>query len=173
MSMTGVYGAKVQSWAEHNPRELLKKVADANPGASQDGLLAILTKEAKAKKNGDYLDAMIAYWFANNYHAMMQARPMAAPRERAAALETRRAQRETVVKQGTEALREHIKREAQIILLDMVTPNGRALRDCTAEDCRAYGGWFLGVAAATPSNCTVGQALDEQRLQEIYSSQGG
>ncbi|XIA62195.1 hypothetical protein ACFIOY_21375 [Bradyrhizobium sp. TZ2] len=27
-------------------------------------------------------------------------------------------------------------------LLDLVMPNGRALRDCTVEDCFAYGGWL-------------------------------
>jgi hypothetical protein len=27
-------------------------------------------------------------------------------------------------------------------LLDLEMPNGRALRDCTADDCFAYGGWL-------------------------------
>jgi len=169
MSMTGVYGAKVQSWAEHNPRELLKKLADANPGASQDGLLAILTKEAKAKRNGDYLDAIIAYWFANNYNSLTRHAPPAAPAQRAQVLATQRAARAARVDAGVKALEAEIKREAQIILLDMVTPNGRTLKDCTGEDCAALGGWFAAVARATPPNCTVGQALTEDQLRTLYA----
>jgi hypothetical protein len=30
-------------------------------------------------------------------------------------------------------------------LLDLEMPNGRALRDCTADDCFAYGGWLKDV----------------------------
>jgi hypothetical protein len=63
-------------------------------------------------------------------------------------------------------LNEHIKTQAKIILLDLMMPNGKALRDCTGIDCRKFGGWF-GRIADKVGRKKVGDVLSEKEIRNL------
>lgn len=160
----GTYGAKVQSWRRANPRDLLKRVIEENQGHDRTALLKAFREEVMAEDGEDYLDSIIEYWFANNYHSLtVQPKPptSASP---------------TATKRRTEAVKskitERIHKEAQMILLDMMLPNGKALRDCTGKECLRLSGkigaWLKAVAAQVKPNQKVGAALSEKDVREMY-----
>lgn len=63
-----------------------------------------------------------------------------------------------------------IERRAAVILMDMVTPNGKALGDCTRRELEQAGGFHGRVAAAMPrSRAHVRTVLTEDRLHELWA----
>jgi hypothetical protein len=57
-----------------------------------------------------------------------------------------------------------------IILLDLVQPNGKKLRDCTGKECREAGGWLIKVADRIGDHGVVGATLDEAAVAAIFSA---
>lgn len=159
---TGTLGAKVQSWHGANPRELLKRVIDDNPGADRPALFALF-KEA-LQDDDEYIAAIVEYWFANNYNSIIHT-PLSRP--------TNAATYERTVADIKEQLGKKIKESAAIALLDMVMPNGKTLADCTGGECmtlrRNIGGWLLRVARRVKTDETVGSTLTEEQLQALYA----
>jgi hypothetical protein len=77
--------------------------------------------------------------------------------------EDRTAKTETKAETKTK-LDEHIEKRAKLILLDLLMPNGKALRDCTGTDCRKFGGWFSRIADRVGSK-KVGDVLSEKEVR--------
>ena len=67
-----------------------------------------------------------------------------------------------IVKQGVERIR-------QIILLDMVLPTGKKLRDSTGAECAKAGGFFSEVARYLKPTEVVTKHLNEAELRNIWS----
>ena len=65
-----------------------------------------------------------------------------------------------------------IEAKAQIILLDLVLPNGKALRDCTGRDCKQMsgkmGGWLQKIAERVKPTQFVGDVLKEADVRKLY-----
>lgn len=161
---TGTYGAKVQSWRRANPRDRLKQLMDENPKADKAALFALFRDELRSPDAEEYLDSVVEYWFANNYHSLVE-RP-APLREQA-----ERQKRASVAAVKNKVVK-RIRHEAQIILLDMVLPNGKALRDCKGSDCtklgKKVGGWLAKIGAKVKPNEVVGDVLDESEIRKLY-----
>ena len=64
---TGIYGAKVMSWNEYNPRDIFDALMNEMPDASKDEQLAAVRERVKLPENEPYLNVIIEYWFANAY----------------------------------------------------------------------------------------------------------
>jgi hypothetical protein len=63
-------------------------------------------------------------------------------------------------------------RFAKIILLDLVMPNGKKLRDCTGNECGEFGGWLLKIKERVGS-AIVGDELSEKQLAKIFAANKG
>lgn len=162
----GVRGAKVQTWRAANPRELLKRVIDDNPGADRQALLHLFREQMwREDEAEDYVDTIIDYWFANNYYSIV------APVGIARTEQHRRTLQASA--QVAEKIRQRIVEQAQIMLSDMLMPNGKRLAECTGKECQslgiAVGGWLGRVARKVKPDQAVGEALSEEQLRELYA----
>ena len=71
-------------------------------------------------------------------------------------------QRADIVKKGVERIR-------QIILLDMILPTGKKLRESTGAECTKAGGFFSEVARYLKPTEIVDKHLNEAELRNIWS----
>ena len=55
-----------------------------------------------------------------------------------------------------------------IMLLDLMLPNGKLLRDCTGVECRAAGGWLVKIADRVGDG-VVGEVLSENEALSIFN----
>lgn len=62
------------------------------------------------------------------------------------------------------------ERLAKVVLLDLLMPNGKKLRDCTGKDCKAAGGWLMLVGLRIGDDGIVGQQLGEAELAAMRAS---
>jgi len=170
----GVLGATAQSW-DDGPRELLKRVVEANSGSDRPGLLAAYREaldDLGAEDRDALLATMIAYWFDNNYRRLIDGSAPSYQRSRAVA--------NVAIATAAEHIRGRITKKIQeaasIVLMDMVLPNGKPLRDCTGVECRALapriGAWLASVGKRVGARQIVGASLTEEKLQALYSEAG-
>ena len=170
----GVTGAKRSTWRAANPRKLLREIMDANPDKSEEEwrelFLRTIFDELQKIIGGDVekeeslLWAVIAYWLDNNIRSLI------GRKIDEASVKPSSREREASVDAITGKLKDAVKREAEIMLLSMLTPNGKALGQCTGEECSHFGGWFRKVARAVGPSRLVGDVLSESQLKEMYSS---
>ena len=168
MLNTGVQGAKRQSWKGANPRDILKEAMDANPGASKESLLATVRDELLREDRFEYLDAVIEYWFANNYHSLVK--PSPTPKDVMARRAVSTAAKERAVSELKKKVQTRIREEAEAIQLDFVMPSGKALRDATGAECARAGGWFTKISAKVSARQRVGSVLSEDQVRKIWRS---
>jgi hypothetical protein len=116
------------------------------PRSRQTALLEFMATAAGIQ----YRETCYLYWFDNNYRSLLADYPesedeTAFRAERKQAAQSEKTKTAAALKQRINAV---IEQKAQIILLDWVLPNGKALRDCTGTECkqmsRKVGGWHKG-----------------------------
>lgn len=155
---TGIYGAKVQSWREHSPRALLKRLVDANPRADKEDLRDLFIRALGRSSGAKYIEAVADYWFNGNYQSLL------APATRPPSAAEKREQRQRI-----DTIKETI---AARIMLDWVLLNGKKLRDCTRQECgvqsRRLGPWLNKIASRVPRGKTVGDVLSEAQVRALY-----
>jgi len=158
---TGTYGAKRQSWEDPNPRDLLLRLIKEHPEKTEAGILALFRREVQ--DNDDYLNPIISYWFANNYLALTAKKK---PKEEV------QEEREQIRETAKAKLDEHIEREAKIILLDLLLPNGKVLRNCTGRECAKLGPkvgrWLTKISKQIRPNQIVGDTFSEAQIRRLY-----
>lgn len=160
---TGTYGAKVQSWKSANPRDLLRQIIEENRGADQPALLIMTRERLLASDAIEHLEAVIEYWFANNYRSLVSEKPAPAVKAKTKAVKA------AAVAAVKTKVKERIVAEAQAMLLDIVTlPSGKSLRDSTGKDCAKAGGWLSRIAEKVGANQRVGKALSEAEVRQVW-----
>jgi hypothetical protein len=132
-----VQGAKRQSFKRDNPRDLLKRLVEENPHASEQELLTLFSETVESDRTHDYMGVIIEYWFTNNYHSLTGGRRRAAARAPAAA---------HVAAAPAAGLRMRTLKHLKLKLLELRMPNGKALAECTGSDCKRIGGWCSKLA---------------------------
>ena len=155
---TGITGAKRQSWKHDNPRDVLKSIIEKNQHAGKEELLEIFTRTIFEKGNRDLIETVIEYWFANNLHSLLNSdsnlkEQFIRPR----------------VSKIKEQIRERIKVAAGVVLMDMMMPNKKKLRDCSGTECAAVGGWLSIVATRMPPSAIVGKMFSEQDMRGMLA----
>lgn len=140
---TGVTGAKVTSWSHDNPRSLLLELVRDLPHADAETLARHLRD--RVLDDDRYLLPIVRYFVRNNMRSLQDRRPRGQSR----------------------ALVEQAKTKISARLLDMVMPNGKALRDCTGADVRRFGAGFSSIAKKVKPRQLVGQALTETDLRQM------
>jgi hypothetical protein len=159
----GMTGAKRQTWNEANPRALLEVLIAEHPGASRTRLLKLFRARLKEDDGEDYVDVIVEYWFTNNIRSMTSSLTDEERKEKAAA-------RKRKVDALAAELKKRIEVKAQIVLLDMVMPSGKPLRDSTGAECKLAGGWLARLASRMQPDELVGENATEEDLQNLYSA---
>lgn len=161
----GIYGAKVQSWNESNPRSLLKQIMEANKGLNKEELFALFKEELNNHLDHDaFVKTMVEYWFSNTYSSLIGGNQRLVKR-----LEENKKHeqdQEIMVVEAKEKLKAYIKREA-IFLLDTLLPNGKPLRLTTFGECAKFGGLLKRVARKGRPNQKVGSVLTDDDLRRM------
>lgn len=134
---------------EDNPRHLITKLVAENPHASKDDLFpefqSLIAKKAELQCVIDW------YFFANMYDYIAG---------------TRNGSHNTPHDTKTEV--ERLKaRVVEVVLLDLLLPSGKLLRDATFAECAQAGGWYAKVSAMGKPNQIVGKVLTEQQLRRV------
>lgn len=158
---TGIYGAKVQSWRNANPRDVLKQIIDSavNPN-DRPAIHSALREKVLREGDEDYLDSIIEYWFTNNYNSLMLERSR--PRLRTSALALQAARAAEYREKVTTAIRQEA-----IFLLGTILPNGKALRDSTFGECAKIGGVLSKIASKGKPEQIVGEVLSDAQLHKL------
>lgn len=167
---TGELGAKRQSWHRANPRETLKRVIDENPEASESELLELhwhfLARDIDFNdtEKEELFRTIHEYWFSNNYRSIKKGR-------KSPTKEAKEENNKQILENVTvlrKELTQKIDEKVHIKFLEILTPNGKVLRDCTKEDCADASGWFTRIAARLRPKQIVGDVLTENQLRLIY-----
>jgi hypothetical protein len=146
----GIRGQTRSTWRdETHLRGLLLRLITRHPDATRDELEAMYL--AKARAVPVLVDEASCRAFDNDL-ARIQQPPRARPQRPAPA----------DIAAAT--------RRLTLALLDLIMPNGKALRDCTGRECRQAGGWLTRVADRVGDHGVVGATLDEQEIAAIFAS---
>lgn len=126
----------------------------------------------------DYFERMAAVWtvrtdgksrktFSRTGVSQDRAERMSGPRGADKPLAMVRQQREESAARSESAYLEMKAKIRNIILLDLVLPNGKALRNATGSDCQKAGGFYAEVARHLKPMQVVDRHLTENDLQNI------
>lgn len=152
----GQRGAKRQSWQRANPRAVLEALYRKHPDASEEELAAKFWDEIRS--DDDVLKVIaLDYWFPNNYRSMIVP-PASPPR-------TRMRVAAAAVQKQVEA---GIQKQARLLLMDLLMPNGKTLSECTGRDCQRFGGWLKKISTRVKPRQKVGDVLTETDLQSMH-----
>lgn len=156
----GATGAKRATWRDANPRELLHRLIAEHPKADEDKWRRLFWREVQGDEA--LIRSIVEYWLDNNLRSMLAGDRRAAARKQTAA--------DVAVETATvkAKVRERVRKEAKILLLGLLMPNGKPLRHCTGDDCRKFGGWLAGVARAVPAKKQVGDVLSEGDVRKLW-----
>jgi hypothetical protein len=165
ISGTGHTGAKRTSWEHYNPRDLVIRLVRDYPNAD-DRTLARHLHDRVLGDEQEYLLPILLHFVRNTLSALerSEARKASEAREKQAAEE-----REDVTR-VKDRVTEHVRKEAEKILLDLEMPNGKLLRDCTGKDCTRFGGWYRRLAKSVGPRKLVGAMLSEEEVRKLYTS---
>lgn len=177
-------GAFRSSWRARNPRAILEALVAAHPQkegqpdrAYEADLLLLFDAETrkedeKAEKAGKEgpIRTIFEYWLANNYRSLKRAMADASPE----VVRLRKQEAEKITQDVRAAVNAKIKSEARVMLMDLMMPNGRRLRNCTGRECTKLGSsvgrWLSLIGKSIEPTQRVGEALSEDKLHELYEA---
>jgi len=140
---------------DNNPRDLVVELVKEAPTATRNELFAQF-RERLDEAGDEFRRAVEWYFFVNMYDYLVTNR--SARRDPVQRAEARVQQRETV---------ERIK--AQIVMLDLTMPNGKAMRACTGQEMATFGNRFQKIADRVGKTKVVGKVLNEDQVREIMA----
>jgi hypothetical protein len=155
----GVTSAKRQTW-RYGSREVLRRIVKANPAKS---VPPSKSDEAKWRRlyreqirdDEDLVLAAIDYCFVADLRALLNGRPA---REAAA-------RNKVEIEAGAQRLAPKLK---ELVLLDLMMPNGKALGRCTGEECEQLHGWAKQLAKLVPAKKMVADVLSEKDVRKLW-----
>lgn len=150
-SRTGAAATRRRS--KKNPMEVLVGLVEADPTADQDRLFGQWWK--KIRGDDEQIEAVARHSFTNMLTAIE--RGSRKPKQRTA----------EDMEQERRAIGALVNLVKNVVLMDIVLPNGKKLRDCTFAECSAAGGWFKLVATKGKPSELVGKVLSEEQLRLV------
>jgi hypothetical protein len=146
----GTLGQTRSTWRDDNHlRGLLLRLVIENPQANREELEALYLD--KAESNSTLVKEALRRSFDNDYWQLQR------PAKR------RRPPTEAEITAVAEKLR-------VVVLLDLVLPNGKKLRECSGQECRQAGGWLTAVADRIGNRGIVGEKLSEAEVAALYAN---
>jgi hypothetical protein len=167
------YGATKQS--DRSPlrtalMELMKGVA--NPHSPEDRKTIRADFRQQALNDEEILEEAIEHAFTNNYRSLLDYFPIPGAPSRANRIEASRRAAQQRAERIKEGAVQAAAATAQSILLDLVLPNGKALRDCTGRECRRMSTkmspWLARIADKLKPGEIVGTVLQEAEVRKLY-----
>jgi len=149
----GVYGAKRQTWTEGSPRNVLLKLKKKYPQHSTENLAELLADWAQNHRKG--LLAICIYWTQRNLISLEKHQQTAEEKK----------QLNKLINKNAKKYKTQIRK---VVLMDLIMPNGKLLRDCTGTQCIRFGGWFTCIGKKVGGKSTVGSKLSETDLWKFY-----
>lgn len=127
---------------------------------------------------GDYFERMAAVWVVRDYgessHSFGRSEVsqdkverMSHPRAEVKPIELVRRTKEEAAARTATAFAEMKAKVRSVILLDLILPNGKALRNATGAECAKAGGFYAEVAKTIKPTQVVDRHLSEGDLQNI------
>lgn len=146
---------------DENPREALEEIITSSPEMEKSEVFEIFS--AKVRSSKIMTRAVYWYFFINmfEYATTRRARPGAQMAMTAKSSPSERLERRIM----HENIVEDIKR--QIVLLDLLMPNEKLLRDCTGAELERFGTGFQRIGQKTGKNNLVGSVLSEKQVREL------
>lgn len=139
---------------KHNPRDLIIRLVEDHPTETRDDLF--LKFRALIDGDSDYQRAVDWYFFVNMHDYLTSNRNRNKPASAG--------QREAMTLKKVNDIKRRI---VDVVLLDLILPNGKALRDATFGDCAKAGGWFQLLSRKGKPSEVVGKRLSEADLKKI------
>lgn len=147
----GVRGQTRATWRDvTHLRGLLLRLVQENPDADREDVEALFV--AKVEMSAALIEEAARYAFDNNWDAITK--PKSKPRTKISAA-------------AVAAVAKQVK---SIVLLDLVLPGGKALRDATGAECEQAGGWYIKVGKRVGKQGIVGATLSEAQVAEIFTT---
>lgn len=163
---TDTYGAKRASRREINARSLVQRLIDENPGLSRAENLALFLEEMERPVNKKYLPSILEYFHSNHFNSL--APEQVAGRKVRARSGDRDAGMEAADREYKDEVKTKIKERAtRMVLLDLVMPNGKMLRNCTGKEVAKSGEIFARIAGQIKPNEVVGDVLSEAQVRKL------
>jgi hypothetical protein len=156
----GTTGAKQTSWEKRNARELVARIVTENPAADDESLFQIFANEC-----APYFMEICRYYFANTLRAI-RPRSVGPAVIRTPVTEAEVAE---VAAIKTEAKQKAKAVITERVLLDIILPNGKMLRDSTGSECIQAGGWLTRVGKLVQPNEKVGAVLTEKEVKAVFA----
>lgn len=143
------------------PREILSSIKKKNPAADKEALIVLFREHLLSRERGARaaLHSVIGFYVNHVYDSLFSA-------SRAAGLAARRENR----KRADAEAQAFIRRAHRIMLLDLVLPTGKRLRNSTKEEVEATGGWYAELGAKLKPGETVGRAWKEDQVRHVFDS---
>jgi hypothetical protein len=152
---------------------MMDNVNDPHEAAAREFVKTQFLQFMDSAAGSAYRETAYLYWLDNNYRSLLSDYPEPdkditprAERKQAAA-----AEREKITAELTQKVEKVIEQKAQIILLDWVLPNGKALRDCTGRECKQMSGkvgtWLGEIAKRVKPTEVVGKVLQEADVRKL------
>lgn len=146
----------------YTAHDLLGDVIRKYPDATDAKRRAVFT--SLARDNDEIAAQIIGAWF-DRYSSRHRYDSETAQKRRDRREEERA--REHALAVAAEKVASEVR---QTVLLEMVTPNGKKLRDLTGRECQALGGWFAKISTKVKATQKVGTALTEIELRELWAA---
>lgn len=180
----GATGAKRQSWKRANPRDVLKRIIDDNPGMTegdiQERCWHILQSDQQQ------LRTIFEYWFANNYRSLtlpssprsptaakaassgsaVPAASSASPSPARGASSDTSTLAAAIDKKLDDHIEEKVKLRVTIVLRHMMLPHGKTVAQSTREELLEIGTDLHGFTQRVAERLAPGQTVDEAGLSE-------
>jgi hypothetical protein len=145
--------AATRRLAKKNPMEVLADLLDGDRTADRKRLFRMWWEVIRA--DDEYLTAVGLHTFTNLLSALDRDQR-----------NIKRGDKQSVAEQRI-AISKLVEKARNIILLDLVLPNGKKLRHATFAECSAAGGWFKLLAARGKPSEVVGRVLSESDLRAL------
>lgn len=152
-------------------KEMMDKVDDPHTNEDRELIKKQFLQFMNSAAGEAYRETAFSYWFDNNYRSLLTDYPESES-EQMERKETAKNVREKTAAELKQRVEKAIEQKAQIILLDWVLPNGKALRDCTGRDCKQMsgqvGGWLRKISDRVKPTELVGKVLQEADVRKLY-----
>jgi len=150
---------------KESPLGLFIAVINERPAASEREHKKALRHLLLSPGYEDFLDGVIREWQSIKYSAAYRAaNPPTVKEVTMRAKEKQKAQKRDA--QTTESAKMLLGGR----LLDLITPNGKLLRDCTGAECRKFGGFYARISKKVSPGQKVGNALSAEGIVGLWKA---
>jgi hypothetical protein len=140
-----------------SPLEVLARMRETDQTGSYERLFKKWCDRIEGRP--EYLDAVMQYAF-RNYWTALDKSDNAAKYD----VDKRRRDKERL----TEEIEELATEVSNIVLMNLLLPSGKMLKDSTFAECAKAGGFFSKIAKMGKPNAIVGKTTDEAALRKLW-----